>query len=161
MPGYSALCVGMRAFVPGDRVLHLGRLDFMPGDRARYFHKRDFMPAEVRLCFGSMPRLSACREPSVSRQTAACGCSFRVDGWPVHLKNFLCASLGRAKQARYLSHAKTNTDGTKPAATTMMTRAPAFGLAAGDGGAFVRSGLTRTTTDKQKHEVPDKYQNRG
>jgi len=40
-------------------------------------------------------------------------------------------------------------------------RAPASGPAAGGGGAFVRSGLTRTTTDKQKHEVPDKHQNRG
>jgi len=45
-------------------------------------------------------------------------------GRPEHLKNFSRMSLGRAKRVRYLSQAKINTNGTKPAATMMMTRAP-------------------------------------
>jgi hypothetical protein len=35
-----------------------------------------------------------------------------------------------------------------PVRTTIITRAPASDGSVGSGGAFVRSGLTRTTTDK-------------
>jgi len=68
-------------------------------------------------------------------------------GRPEYLKNFLRMSLGRAKLVRYLSRAKTNTNGTRPV-NMIMTHAPAYGLAAGGGGVCVGSGLTRTSTDK-------------
>ncbi len=58
------------------------------------------------------------------------------------LRNFPGMFLGQAKQALYLSYAKANTNGTKPA-TMMMTHAPVFGCTAGDGGVGVGRGLTR------------------
>jgi len=68
-------------------------------------------------------------------------------GRPEHLKNFILMSLGQTKIPRYIWQAKINTNGTKPA-NMMMTHAPTYGPAAGSGGVSVRSGLTRTSTDK-------------